>query len=97
MIELHLRGRVASGRRPDLESFLEETIPFYESSGGIRVRMLWDVADPERFVEVIEYADRAAHDRDELRVENGVQMRDVLERWRDLLDGAPVVETYLGQ
>ncbi len=94
MIELHLRGRVALGRRPDFDAFLAEAIPFYESPGGIRVRVLWDVADPERFVEVIEYTDQAAHDRDQVRVENDVRMRDMLERWRDLLDGPPVVETY---
>ncbi len=94
MIELHLRGRVAAGRRLDFEEFLAEAIGFYESPGGIRVRVLWDVTDSERFVEVIEYADQAAHDRDQLRVENDVRMRDFLERWRDLLEGPPDVETY---
>ncbi len=94
MIELHLRGRVAAGRRNDFDAFLPEAIPFYESPGGIRVRVLWDVADPDRFVEIIEYADQDAHDRDQIRVENDVQMRDLLERWRDLLDGPPIVETY---
>lgn len=94
MIELHLWGRVAEGQRPEFDAFLAKAIPFYESPGGIRVRVLWDVADPDRFVEVIEYADQAAHDRDQLRVENDVQMRDVLQRWRELLDGPPTVETY---
>ncbi len=94
MIELHLRGYVAEGRRDELEEFLIEAIPFYESPGGIRVRVLWDVADPNRFVEVIEYADQAAHDQDQLRVENDTRMRDLLQRWRDLLDGPPIVETY---
>jgi quinol monooxygenase YgiN len=94
VIELHLRGRVADGRRAAFEGFLAEAIPFYESPGGIRVRVLWDVADPNRFIEVIEYVDQAAHDRDQVRVENDVRMRDMLQRWRDLLDGPPVVETY---
>lgn len=96
-IELHLRARVAEGRRPALEEFLAEAIPFYESPGGIRVRVLWGVADANRFIEVIEYADQTAHDRDQLRVENDVRMRDFLQRWRDLLDGPPVVETYLSE
>lgn len=95
MIELHLRGRVADGRRAAFEGFLAEAIPFYESPGGIRVRVLWDVADPNRFIEVIEYVDQAAHDRDQVRVENDVRMRDMLQRWRDLLEGPPVVETYM--
>ncbi len=94
MIELHLRGRAADGRKADLEAFLTEAIPFYESPGGIRVRVLWDVADPNRFIEVVEYVDQVAHDSDQLRVENDVRMRDLLDRWRSLLDGPPVVETY---
>ena len=95
MIELHLRGKVAPDRRKDFDEFLAEAIPFYESPGGIRVRILWDLADPDRFIEIIEYADQAAHDRDQLRVENDVQMRDLLERWRGLLDGPPQVETFM--
>lgn len=94
MIELHLRGRVIESRKADLEEFLAEAIPFYESPGGIRVRVLWDVADADRFIEIIEYADQATHDRDQLRVENDPRMRDLLDRWRALLDGPPVVEIY---
>ncbi len=95
MIEMYLRGTVAKGRRKDFDEFLAEAIPFYESPGGIRVRILWELANPDRFLEIIEYADQAAHDRDQVRVENDVQMRDMLERWRDLLDGPPQVETFM--
>lgn len=94
MIELHLRGRAAKGKKAALEAFLAEAIPVYELPRGIRVRVLWDVADPDRFIEIIEYADQATHDRDQLRVENDLRMRALLDRWRALLDGAPVVETY---
>lgn len=94
MIEVHLRGKVAPGRRADLVEFLKQAIPFYESPGGIRVRVLWDETDPDRFDEVIEYVDQAAHDRDQFRVNNDVQMRNMLQRWRGLLDGPPQVETF---
>ena len=94
MIELHLRGRVAAGRRDELLAFLAEAIPFYEVPGGIRVRLLCDVADDDRFVEVIEYADQATCDRDQQRVERDPQMQRYLRRWRALLDGAPEVTTY---
>ena len=94
MIELHLRGRAAAGRREELLAFLAEAIPFYEKPGGIRVRLLWDLDDEDRFVEVVEYADAQAHDRDQQRVEHDPQMRQYLKRWRELLDGAPEVVTY---
>jgi quinol monooxygenase YgiN len=94
MIELHLRGRAEPGRRAELVAFLREAIPFYERPGGIRVRLLWDVSDPDRFVEVVEYADQDAHDRDQLRVDGDAEMHDYLQRWRALLAEPPVVETY---
>ncbi|SDK77983.1 hypothetical protein E3T54_10350 [Cryobacterium sp. Sr8] len=91
MIELHLRGRVAAGRRADLVRLLAEAIPFYERPGGIRVRVLWDLANPDRFVEIIEYADQDSHDRDQLRVEPDPEMIAYLHRWRELLAGPPQV------
>ena len=94
VIELHLRGTAQAGRRDDLAAFLAEAIPFYERPGGIRVRVLWDVADPDRFLEIIEYAGQGAHDRDQLRVQTDPEMLAYLHRWRGLLAGPPQVETY---
>ena len=94
MIQVHLRGRAAPGRRPDLVAFLTEAIPFYEAPGGISVRLLWDVTDEDRFVEVIQYADRATHDRDQERVERDPEMLAYLDRWRSLLDDSVEVTTY---
>lgn len=94
MIELHLRGRAAPGRREDLVAFLAEAIPFYEQPGGIRVRLLWDIADPDRFIEVVEYADHETYDRDQARVSDDPEMGQYLRRWRDLLTGPAQVEIY---
>jgi hypothetical protein len=94
MIELHLLGRAAPGRRADLVEFLREAIPFYERPGGIRVRVLWEVPDLDSFIEVIEYVDRATHDHDQVRVEHDAEMREYLRRWRALLAEPPHVRTY---
>jgi quinol monooxygenase YgiN len=94
MIELHLRGRVAAGQRAELVAFLTEAIPFYEEPGGIQVRLLWDMADEDHFIEVVEYADATVYDRDQQRVEHDPRMIEYLRRWRALLDGAPDVVTY---
>jgi len=41
-----------------MSQVLVEAIPFYEQPGGIHVRVLWDMADYDRFNEIIEYAAR---------------------------------------
>lgn len=95
MLELHLRARVRPGRHEDLRAFLREAIPYYEQPGGIRIRLLWDAADPNRFVEIAEYADQAAYDRDQERVATDPRMLAYVERWRALLAGPPQIETYI--
>jgi quinol monooxygenase YgiN len=91
---LHLRIRTLPGRRDALLAFLRAAIPFYEQPGGIRVSLFEDASDADRFVEVVEYADAAAFDADQLRVESDAEMRGWLDRWRALLQGPPEVEVY---
>jgi hypothetical protein len=81
------------GRWDDLVSFLRTAIPFYEGPGGIRVRLLRDVEDPNAFIEDITYEDEAAYAADQHRVESDPVMIARLEEWRGLLAGAVEVQT----
>jgi quinol monooxygenase YgiN len=94
MIQLHLRIRVANAKRDEFLAFLREAIPYYESPGGIRVRLLEDRSDSQRFIELVEYADDATYEADQVRVERDSLMKEYLARWRALLDGPPVLEAY---
>lgn len=95
-IDLHLRCRVAPGRRAEFLAFLREAIPFYESPGGIEVCIWQDANDDHRFIERVRYADEAAYHRDQERVANDPTMKTYLARWRQLLAEPPIVETYRG-
>ena len=77
-ISVHLRIRVVSGRQSDLHRFLADAIPFYESPGGIRVRLLSDSSDPERFTELIECIDEQTY-REEMSAST------LTARWRSTL------------
>ena len=91
---VHLRVRVATQRQDEFRSFLREAIPFYETPGGIRVRLLAHDTDPELFIEQIEYADERAYERDDERTRSDPTMVQLLSRWRSLLAEAPTVEVY---
>ncbi|MCA9288221.1 MAG: antibiotic biosynthesis monooxygenase [Phycisphaerales bacterium] len=93
-VELHLRCRVLPGRREAFLAFLRGAIPFYESPGGIEVRVLQEGSDDHRFIELVRYADETAFARDQERVERAPEMRAYLERWRALLAEPAVVEVY---
>jgi quinol monooxygenase YgiN len=94
VVSVHLRICVAPGRNDELRVFLREAIPFYESPGGIRVRLLGDTSAPDRFVEVIDYASEHAYLEDEERVKSDATMAEYLARWRALLAEPPTVEIY---
>lgn len=93
-IDLHLRCRVVPGRRADFVDFLREAIPFYEAPGGITVRLLQDLDDDHRFIELVHYSDEAAYRRDQGRVANDPTMKAYLARWRSLLAESAGVEVY---
>ena len=91
---IELRGRVADGRWDDLVAFLTSAIPFYEEPGGITVRLLRDVADPNAFIEVVEYDSDEAYAADQRRVERDPAMIARLDEWRTLLAGPIEVCTF---
>ncbi|MFT3683733.1 MAG: hypothetical protein QM783_02205 [Phycisphaerales bacterium] len=93
-IDLHLRFRVKPGMRDAYFAFLAEGKPFYESPGGIEVRLLQDLADDHRFIELILYENREVYDRDQVRVKDDPTMKAFLKRWRELLVEPPAVEVY---
>ncbi len=93
-VELHLRIRVAPGKREAFFAFLRAAVPFYESPGGIRVRLLEDMSDDHRFIEVVQYATHEDYREDQARVENDAGMKAFLAQWRALLEGPPGVEVY---
>ena len=84
----------ASIAKPNSSGFSKMQFPFYEGPGGIRVRLLTDDSDSERFIELVEYIDESAYRQDDERVRSDPAMAQFLERWRALLEGPPTVEIY---
>lgn len=93
-IDLHLRCRVKPGRRAEFLAFLRDAIPFYESPGRITIRLLQDLQDDHRFIELVLYDDEAAYRLDQQRIEHDATMKSYLTRWRELLAEPPAVEVY---
>lgn len=93
-IELHLRIQVRPGKRLAFLDFLGEAVPVYESPGGIRVRLLEDLSNDHRFIEVVCYDDESAYWQDQERIAHDPEVKRLLERWRALLVRPPEVEVY---
>lgn len=93
MITLYLRCRIATSRAA-LEEFFARARVTYEAPGGIAARLQWSLDDPDAFVEVFDYADRATYEADQVRVDEDPAMRALITEWHGHLAGPPVVEAY---
>ena len=93
-MSVHLRIRVPEGGREALLAFLDEAVPFYESPGGIRVRLLAHAEAGDRFVEQVDHVDERTYQADEERLRSEATVAGYLDRWRGLLAEPPVVEVY---
>ena len=82
-----LSWRVTPERRAEMLAVLREAFPFYERPGGIEMALFEDADRPGTFLEIAAYADRAAYDADQKRVEDDPAMRAMLAKWRALVDG----------
>lgn len=91
---LHLKITTRDNTLKELFTLLRKAVPYYESLNGVRVRLLRSLRDPCQFIEVIEYDDKEAFDRDQERVNTDAQMKRFLSEWRELLDEKTEVEAY---
>ncbi len=99
-VALHLRIRVKPENHEALLGFLAEARPVYEQpvpGGAITMRLLQQRDDPNAFIEVFEYESVEAYEADDRRIREDPQQRALIDRWRSLLDGPPVVEVYFEQ
>ncbi|MEI2776870.1 MAG: SRPBCC family protein [Tetrasphaera sp.] len=94
VVLLVLEGRVPDGGQAALEEFLAEARAYYEANDGNRLALHWNRDDPCRFRETMSYASEAAYLADDERTRSDARMREVLERWRALLDGPPEVSVW---
>ena len=91
---LHLRMRTTSASATQLLSIVKAAIPFYEASGGGRVRLLRNVDDPGAFVQVIEYKVDATMEFNRQRIASDPAIQAYLMAWRSLLAGAAEIDVY---
>jgi hypothetical protein len=93
-IVIHLALTLPPDKQHELLAFLREAISYYEAPGGIRIRLLRNVEEPSHLIEVVEYLDTPIYEKDAVRIRQADKMKEYLSRWRELVQGPVVVETY---
>ncbi len=91
---LHFKFMLPTADAAQLLSLVKAAAPFYEFFGGTRVRLLRNVDDPARFIQVIDYEMDEAIELNRQRIASDPRMQGYLQTWRMLAAGAVEVDVY---
>jgi hypothetical protein len=77
-----------------LSAMMKSAKPFWEFFGTMRMRLLQNVDDPGRFIQVIDYEADEAVELNRQRIAGDVRMQGFVQAWRSMLPGAIEIDVY---
>ena len=91
---LHLKFTLPGADPGQLSAMMKSAKPFYEFLGTMRMRLLQNVDDPGRFIQVIDYETDEALELNRQRIAGDPRMQTFLQTWRTMMPGAIEVDVY---
>ena len=91
---LHLRFTLAGADSEQLSTLMRASAPFYQIFGNAQLRLLRNVDDPAKFIQVIEYETHEAFELNRQRIASDLRMQAYLQAWRAMLPGALEIDVY---
>jgi hypothetical protein len=91
---LQLKFMLPAADPAQLGAMIKSAKPFYEFFGTTRVRLLQNVDDPARFIQVIEYEADPEVELNRQRIAADPRLQGFIQAWRTMLPGAVEVDVY---
>ncbi len=91
---LHLRFTLPAADSAQLVGMIKAATPFYQMFGSAQVRLLRNVDDPAKFIQVIEYEADEDWELNRQKIAGDARMQSYLQAWRAMLPGAPEIDVY---
>jgi hypothetical protein len=91
---LHLKFTLPSADPAQLLTMVNASKPFYEMLGGTEVRLLQNVDDPGKFIQVIEYEAAEEMETNRARIAGDPRMQGYLTMWRTMLPGGVEIDVF---
>ena len=91
---LHLRFTLPAAEPGQIVAMMKASAPFYEFFGSTQVRLLQNVDDPAKFMQVIEYETDETLEVNRQRVAGDPRMQAYLQAWRAVLPGAVEIDVF---
>ena len=91
---LHLRFTLPSGDPGQMIAMIKAAAPFYQMFGNAEVRLLQNVDDPAKFIQVIEYEADEDWELNRQRIASDARMQTYLQTWRSMFPGALEIDVF---
>ncbi len=91
---LHLRFTMPSADPSHILSFVNASKPFYEMLGGTEVRLIQNVDDPGKFIQIIEYETQESMEMNRQRIAGDMRLQTYLQAWRSMLPGGIEIDVF---
>ena len=91
---LQLRFTLPSAESGQLVAMIKAATPFYQMFGKAEVRLLQNVDDPAKFIQVIEYEADEGWELNRQRIAGDARMQAYLQTWRTMFPGALEIDVY---
>ena len=91
---LQLRFTMPSADPAQLLQLVNASKPFYEMMGGTEIRLLQNVDDPGKLIQVIEYETPESLETNRQRVASDPRLQTYLQAWRAMLPGGVEMDVF---
>jgi hypothetical protein len=91
---LHLRFTLPSGDSSQLAAMIKAAAPFYQMFGNGQSRLLQNVDDPAKFIQVIDYEAHEGWEVNRQRIASDARMQTYLQTWRMMFPGALEIDVF---
>ena len=91
---LHLKFTLPAADPAQLSALIKSAKPFYEFFGTTRVKLLQNVDDTARFIQVIDYETDETVELNRQRIASDPRLQGFIQAWRAMLPGAVEVDVY---
>jgi hypothetical protein len=91
---LQMRFTLPTSDSGQLVAMIKAATPFYQMFGNAQVRLLQNVDDPAKFIQLIEYEADEGWELNRQRVASDVRMQAYLQTWRTMFPGALEMDVY---
>src|SRR6204780_5352359 len=91
---LQLRFTLPTADSGQLATMIKAAAPFYQMFGKAEVRLLQNVDDPAKFVQIIDYEAVEDWELSRQRIASDPRMQVYLQTWRTMFPGVLEIDVY---